>query len=101
MTVRRRLDHHRFNQRLETRTLIPLNVYLLIITSKLTAIRRHHTKSWLTTPFWVETRQMAKGRWQKKEKVSGKKGVIKADLVSIGFKPFKIEKLDNGKPYSR
>jgi hypothetical protein len=28
---------------------------------------------------------MAEGRWQKKEKTSGKKGVIKADLVSLEF----------------
>jgi hypothetical protein len=26
---------------------------------------------------------MAEGRWQKKEKTSGKKGVIKADLVLL------------------
>jgi hypothetical protein len=47
----------------------------------LRAIARSDTKSGLTTPFLVETRQMADGRWQKKEKTSGKKGVIKADLV--------------------
>jgi hypothetical protein len=29
----------------------------------------------------VETRQMADGRWQKKERTSGKKGVIEADFV--------------------
>ncbi len=60
-----------------------------------------HTKSGLTTPFLVETRQMVEGRLRreastvsaqpnraqsddgsKEEKSSGKKGVIKADLVS-------------------
>ncbi len=33
---------------------------------------------------------MADGRWQKKEKTSGKKGVIKADLVSTLFCYFRI-----------
>jgi hypothetical protein len=41
-----------------------------------------HTKSGLNTPFLVETRQKAKGKRQKKEKTSSKKGVIKAGLVS-------------------
>ncbi len=35
----------------------------------------------LNTPFLVETRQKAKGKRQKKEKTSSKKGVIKADLM--------------------
>jgi hypothetical protein len=39
------------------------------------------TKSGLTTPFLVATRQKAKGSSKKKKKTSGKKGVIKADLV--------------------
>ncbi|HEY9604778.1 MAG TPA: hypothetical protein V6C85_24450 [Allocoleopsis sp.] len=32
-------------------------------------------------PFLVEIRQRAEGKRQKKDKTSGKKGVIKADLV--------------------
>jgi hypothetical protein len=40
-----------------------------------------NTKSGLNTHCLVETRQKAKGKRQKKEKTSGKKGVIKADLV--------------------
>ncbi len=39
------------------------------------------TKSGLTTPFLVGTRQRAEGRWEKKKKTSAEKGVIKADLV--------------------
>jgi hypothetical protein len=31
----------------------------------------------------VETRQMADGRWQKKERTSGKKGAIEADVVLL------------------